>query len=74
LPHAAATAVNATACRFAFNAVPNVFAVVDKGKGINGGAASCAELKYNGELELLRQQHCQAWGCVRVASSVAGLP
>ena len=23
--------------------------MVDKGKGLNGGAASCAELKYNGE-------------------------
>lgn len=34
---------------FAFNfQETNKFAVVDKGKGLGGGAAACAELKPNG--------------------------
>jgi len=36
----------------------NKFAVVDKGKGIGGGAASCAELKPNGGM---------SWACRWVA-------
>lgn len=43
----------------------NKFAVVDKGKGIGGGAASCAELKPNGGM---------SWACRWVLPLAGGGP